>query len=671
MRPAAIIERLDLRRPIYQRTAAYGHFGRTDRDFTWERTDHADELQARPPKRSPRRACPGLPGPARRPGGRPRVRLPRPRRARRAPCAVGHDRARAAARPAGARLGRRRRRRAARGRPTLPRGARGRRRPARRPTWSTSADWAAWRWAGPARQRSSAPRRRPTSSTADDPRPSVETAVYPGARRSRGARARRWSTAARRWSTCRCAPPRGRRSCRSRRRARARARSRVRCERRRVARCVTLAFRALRRRCAARHWRAGRAPGACVVVGGRTAVWRRCPTSRAVVVLDEADEALEEERAPTWNARDVAARTRRRARAPRFVCSRRRRPSTRVAAIGRAERRRRRRARRGRASRWSTSATSSPGTGCSSAALADALRHTVDRGARAVCVLNRRGRARLLACRTCHELARCEVCGATVEQQEAGFAARAARRRVRRCVSTATARRSAPSGPGSPACATSSRRCCRAPTCRRRRRRHRRGARRPTCSSAPRRCCTGPRAAAAVGAGRVPRARPGAARAAGPRRRAGALAARPRRPAARGRRVDETRSPAAADPAARARGGAAARQGDPMRSSPPRPPAAGARLPAVRRARRAARRRRGGRRRVRRARGRGGRSPCSGRSPTERRVDPCAAAGAVVRRALRRARAPGGRRRPRHGAPPDRRRSAPGLSVGSARRSHG
>ena len=46
LRPAAIIERLDLRRPIYQKTAAYGHFGRADRDFTWERTDQADELKA-------------------------------------------------------------------------------------------------------------------------------------------------------------------------------------------------------------------------------------------------------------------------------------------------------------------------------------------------------------------------------------------------------------------------------------------------------------------------------------------------------------------------------------------------------------------------------------------------------------------------------------------------
>ncbi len=45
LRPAAIIERLDLRRPIYQRTAAYGHFGRPEREFTWERTDQADALR--------------------------------------------------------------------------------------------------------------------------------------------------------------------------------------------------------------------------------------------------------------------------------------------------------------------------------------------------------------------------------------------------------------------------------------------------------------------------------------------------------------------------------------------------------------------------------------------------------------------------------------------------
>jgi S-adenosylmethionine synthetase len=46
LRPAAIIERLDLRRPIYQQTAAYGHFGRSEPEFTWERTDRAGALRA-------------------------------------------------------------------------------------------------------------------------------------------------------------------------------------------------------------------------------------------------------------------------------------------------------------------------------------------------------------------------------------------------------------------------------------------------------------------------------------------------------------------------------------------------------------------------------------------------------------------------------------------------
>ena len=46
LRPGAIIRDLDLRRPIYQKTAAYGHFGRNDPDFTWERTDRTDELRS-------------------------------------------------------------------------------------------------------------------------------------------------------------------------------------------------------------------------------------------------------------------------------------------------------------------------------------------------------------------------------------------------------------------------------------------------------------------------------------------------------------------------------------------------------------------------------------------------------------------------------------------------
>ena len=45
LRPAAIIRDLELRRPIYRRTAAYGHFGRSDKEFTWEATPRVEDLQ--------------------------------------------------------------------------------------------------------------------------------------------------------------------------------------------------------------------------------------------------------------------------------------------------------------------------------------------------------------------------------------------------------------------------------------------------------------------------------------------------------------------------------------------------------------------------------------------------------------------------------------------------
>ena len=45
LRPGAILQDLDLRRPIYSKTAAYGHFGRAEHEFTWERTDKADALR--------------------------------------------------------------------------------------------------------------------------------------------------------------------------------------------------------------------------------------------------------------------------------------------------------------------------------------------------------------------------------------------------------------------------------------------------------------------------------------------------------------------------------------------------------------------------------------------------------------------------------------------------
>jgi S-adenosylmethionine synthetase len=45
LRPEAIIRHLDLRRPIYHQTAAYGHFGRTDIDLPWEKLDKVDVIK--------------------------------------------------------------------------------------------------------------------------------------------------------------------------------------------------------------------------------------------------------------------------------------------------------------------------------------------------------------------------------------------------------------------------------------------------------------------------------------------------------------------------------------------------------------------------------------------------------------------------------------------------
>jgi S-adenosylmethionine synthetase len=46
LRPAVIIEYLNLLRPIYKKTSSYGHFGRTEPEFTWEKTNKADEIRA-------------------------------------------------------------------------------------------------------------------------------------------------------------------------------------------------------------------------------------------------------------------------------------------------------------------------------------------------------------------------------------------------------------------------------------------------------------------------------------------------------------------------------------------------------------------------------------------------------------------------------------------------
>ena len=169
-------------------------------------------------------------------------------------------------------------------------------------------------------------------------------------------------------------------------------------------------------------WDRARA-GACVVVGGRTAVWAPLPDLATVVVVDEGDEALEEERAPTWNARDVALERAQHVDAPVRMIT----PAPTLDALDALGTPRPLTPARPPRMSWPRVQVvdprdDAPGQGLLTTALADALRRARDDGGRSVCVLNRRGRARLLACVTCTELARCERCGATVVERDTGLA---------------------------------------------------------------------------------------------------------------------------------------------------------------------------------------------------------------------------------------------------------
>jgi primosomal protein N' (replication factor Y) len=166
----------------------------------------------------------------------------------------------------------------------------------------------------------------------------------------------------------------------------------------------------------ARAWERARR-GGCVVVGGRGAVFAPVPDLAGTVVLDDGAEALKEERSPTWHARVLAVERARRAGARVALVS----PApplestldAPVLSPSRAAER----------AGWPVLEVvdrrrEPPGLGLFSPRVVAALRAAVEDGGRAVCVLNRRGRARLLACAACSELARCERCQAAVAEDE-------------------------------------------------------------------------------------------------------------------------------------------------------------------------------------------------------------------------------------------------------------
>ncbi len=150
-------------------------------------------------------------------------------------------------------------------------------------------------------------------------------------------------------------------------------------------------------------WAGG--PSGGVVVGSRSAVWAPTGQLDAVVVLDEHDESLQEERNPTWHARDVAIERARRAGVPCLLVS----PAPSLAALAVADRVigvSRADQRRG----WPVVEVvdrrdDEPGRGGLFSARAADLLRTAECG---VAILNRKGRAPMLACGSCGELIRTE-----------------------------------------------------------------------------------------------------------------------------------------------------------------------------------------------------------------------------------------------------------------------
>jgi len=168
------------------------------------------------------------------------------------------------------------------------------------------------------------------------------------------------------------------------------------------------------------------AAGGATVVGGRTAVFAPLPGLSAVVVLDEHDESLQSEQTPSWHAREAAVERARRAGVPCLLVS----PCPTVDALaaagegvpvppvrgGRAFER----------SGWAPvqvvdrRGEDTGRAGLFSEAFVAAARRTLEMNERVVVVLNRTGRARLLACRSCGALVTCDVCDSVVRSETVG-----------------------------------------------------------------------------------------------------------------------------------------------------------------------------------------------------------------------------------------------------------
>lgn len=159
-------------------------------------------------------------------------------------------------------------------------------------------------------------------------------------------------------------------------------------------------------------WADARAGTAPIVVGARAAAWAPIPALAGVVVLDEHDEVYQEERAPTWHGRDVVVERARRQGVPCLLVSPV--PTLEALAIGPLHRLPRGEERAG----WPAVEVVDrrQGDPLRAGPISERLADLVRSDARVLCVLNRKGRSRLLACSSCQAIAVCESCDAAVSQ---------------------------------------------------------------------------------------------------------------------------------------------------------------------------------------------------------------------------------------------------------------
>ncbi len=159
------------------------------------------------------------------------------------------------------------------------------------------------------------------------------------------------------------------------------------------------------------------AAGVDVSVGTRTAAFARLPKLGSILIVDEFDERLQSESSPTWHAREVLAERARRAGIPLLLVSAVPTPEglqgREVAAPPHVR----------ESAGWpgvvvaDLSEDDGPGIGRLSSAVIEELR---DSSRRVLCVINRTGTSRLLACKSCRELAICEQCESLVSQPDEG-----------------------------------------------------------------------------------------------------------------------------------------------------------------------------------------------------------------------------------------------------------